>query len=74
MNATPHYLLAECFGPGKDLCYDRNTCPFAVKRNHETGRYFITMGHPGFNSRANNVDGYASERIARSQVLRYSAR
>ena len=72
--STPHYLLAECNGPGKDSCYAKSVCPFAVKCNYETMRYFITMGHPGYNSRANNFDGYPTEQRARLAVLRQSAK
>jgi len=37
-----------------------------------TGRYYIAMGHPGFNSPANNGGGYASWQAARQAVQRYS--
>jgi hypothetical protein len=37
--------------------------PEVIEHN---GRYFINMGHPGFNTRANNVQGYATK----AQALR----
>jgi hypothetical protein len=43
----------------------------AVKQDAATGRWFITMGHPGFNSPANNRDGYASAARAFGAMLRY---
>jgi hypothetical protein len=36
------------------------------------GRWFITMGHPGFNSPANNAQGYASKAKAEAALRRYS--
>jgi hypothetical protein len=36
------------------------TCDHRVKRNDLTGRWFITMGHAGFNSPANNGIGYTT--------------
>lgn len=35
-------------------------------------RWFINMGRPGFNSRANNAAGYGSEALARAAMKRYS--
>lgn len=39
-----------------------------------TGRWFITMGQPGFNSPANNRDGYASEAAALAARDRYASK
>ncbi len=46
-------------------------CEQAVKLNPETGRYFITIGHPGFNSKTNNAGGYKTPRVARSVIRWY---
>lgn len=68
----PTYLLSG-IGCERDIC--RNACcNAAVKQNPETGRWFITMGHPGFNSPANNGRGYASHAKARSAFRRYGDR
>ncbi len=68
MTSIPEHLTS---GHPADICRDA-ACPEAVKRDPATGRYFITMGHPGFNSMANNGDGYASERRARGAVWSYA--
>lgn len=70
MTNIPEYLTSS--HPG-DVC--RNlTCPEAVKRDPETGRYFITMGHAGFNSAANNGKGYVTVNQARAAVRHYLGR
>lgn len=38
------------------------------------GRIFIKMGFAGFNSRANNLDGYTSKEAAEAAVLRYQTK
>jgi hypothetical protein len=59
---VPAHLTSECAdrtaidGGCRDWL-----CRQAVKRDPTTGRYFITMGHAGFNSRANNGAGYTTE-------------
>jgi uncharacterized Zn finger protein len=35
----------------------------------QTKRWFITMGHASFNSRANNGRGYATEGAARKAIM-----
>jgi len=64
----PEHFLSEC---SRELCY----------RVHETtvkqapsGKWFITMGHPGFNSPANNRSGYATRQAAEASVRRYGRR
>lgn len=47
------------------------TCPGAVKQNPVTDRWFITFGHAGFNSPANNRGGYSSRARALSSHRRY---
>jgi hypothetical protein len=64
------YLLSGT-GCERGMCHG---CAGAVKMNPATGRWFITMGHPGFNSRANNRDGYATEAAARKALASYGAR
>jgi hypothetical protein len=44
-------------------------CPEAVVFSAQTKRWFITMGHASFNSRANNGRGYATEGAARKAIL-----
>ena len=45
-------------------CNDKD-CPHAVTRKPNTDRWYITPNHPGFNAKANNGSGYASEADAR---------
>jgi len=47
------------------------SCKHAVELHHGTGRWYITMGHPGFNSYANNGHGYRTEAEARRVVAKY---
>ena len=59
-------------GCERDIC-SHPDCPAAVKQHPETGRWFITMGHPGFNSRVNNRDGYAMREAAFAAFRRFSS-
>lgn len=68
---TPAYLLAplscingEC-GP---------ECAERVKEDTASGRFFITMGHAGYNSPANNRQGYASKKAALKASQGYGER
>jgi hypothetical protein len=56
---------------GAHACYAPN-CPNAVKEGvgPEAGRWFISIGHPGFNSPANNRSGYSSATRARVETNR----
>jgi hypothetical protein len=45
----------------------------AIEVRGET-RYYITMGHPGFNLPANNRKGYATEKAAMAASLRCERR
>lgn len=67
----PAYLLSTTGCERTGICYG---CPEAVKLNPATGRAFITMGHPGFNSPANNRSGYESLAKAQAAVTRYGHR
>lgn len=62
----PEYFLSknEC-EKKTDVCYD---CDESVKRDPATGRWFITIGHPGFNSGLNNNRGYRTRRLAMNVV------
>lgn len=60
----PSYMRSSCAFP---CVADR--CAEAVKFSAQTKRWFITMGHRNFNSRANNRTGYATERAARKVAL-----
>lgn len=66
---THDHLTSACIDK-RDVCRDGN-CAHAVKVNRLTGRYFITMGHCGFNATANNGHGYRSEAIARKVLQGY---
>ena len=69
--SIPSYLLSSAgCERSTAFCY---RCGEAAKQA-PSGRWFITMGHPGFNSPANNREGYASEAAARAAVLRYGRR
>lgn len=70
--SIPSYLLSSTGCERSfSLCYG---CAEAVKVNQATGRWFITMGHPGFNSPANNRSGYASRKAAEGAVTKYGHR
>lgn len=56
--------------PCQPVCYDPN-CEHAVAQLPETGNWFITFGHCGFNSKANNRCGYASKAKAMAAMKRY---
>lgn len=60
-------------GKTKPFCADPK-CAHAVKSEKSSGRFFITIGHPGFNSPANNRDGYESEPKARAALARYAGK
>ena len=66
----PAYLLSDT-GCERDVCHATG-CQQAVKENPATGQFFITMGHPGFNSPANNRNGYATREKALAAIRRYS--
>jgi hypothetical protein len=58
--------------PCKENGFCRNPdCETAVAQFPVTGRWFITFGHAGYNSKANNLNGYASEESARSAMKHY---
>ena len=57
MANIPEYLKSDC--PDFPLC--NGNCGQVVKQNEVTGRWYITMCHAGFNSKANNGNGYSSK-------------
>ena len=67
------YLMSKCFDriiENHDaLCRDAN-CDEAVKIS-PMGRWYITMGHAGFNTNANNGNGYATKDSALNAMRRY---
>jgi hypothetical protein len=63
----PSHLVNEC-GSFDGRC----GCAEPVKAD-ERGRFFIAMGHAGFNSPANNRQGYASKAKALAAHRRYKA-
>lgn len=65
---VPSYLISG-LGCERNIC--DGDCAHAVKERPETGRFYITMGHPGFNSPANNRDGYATRAKATAAIRRY---
>lgn len=67
--SIPAYLLGA-LGCERDVC-SHPDCGEAVKERPDTGRWYITMGHPGFNSRANNGSGYATRKAALMAFHRY---
>lgn len=67
---TPSYLLPD--HSLEHIC--SGGCGSAVKMNEATGRWFITMMHPGFNSPANNRTGYATFEAVTKALGRYASR
>lgn len=49
-------------------------CPERVKERKDTGRFYITMGHAGYNSPRNNAEGYASKSAALKESQKYGER
>jgi len=62
---------APCYKTG--VCRNAN-CKHAVGKLPETGRWFITFGHCGFNSKLNNTYGYASKASAMAAMRKYLKR
>jgi hypothetical protein len=52
------------------VCGDTN-CDQAVAMLPETGRWYITFGHAGFNSHANNRLGYSTKEKAMGAMRHY---
>lgn len=67
----PAYLLSACADKTSDFC---RGCNEAVKQDADSGRWFITMGHAGFNNRANNTGGFATRKAAERSIAFYNKR
>ena len=69
MQTTSNYshLLNDCQA---DYC---KSCAEPIKQSQQ-GSWYITMGHPGYNSPANNRSGYVSKAKAVQAYLRYKAK
>lgn len=67
-STMPTYLRSTC----DEGCNAR--CPDAVRRRRDKGRWYITIGHPGFNSPANNASGYLAASTATAAVAYYASR
>lgn len=48
--------------------------PTVAVQDPATGRWFITIGHAGFNSPANNRNGYATAEAALAAHYRYAGK
>lgn len=66
----PSHLRSACTD---DYCAIAG-CPETAKQDVVTGRWFITIGHAGFNSPANNNAGYATKWNAVATSRRYATR
>ena len=68
MNSQPltdcNPVQCQCFGDG----------PRPVFEEKVTGKWFILMGHAGFNSSRNNLQGYKSEKGARAGIRHYQTK
>ena len=71
MKIPSHLLSPDGCEDKLELC--AGACAHPVGRDEATGRFYITMGHPGFNSRANNGTGYITEAAARLAMGYYGA-
>jgi len=68
----PQFLLSTCADRmAVELC---RGCEEAVKQNQTSGRWFITMGHPGFNLPQNNGRGFKTRRWATLAMERCAGR
>lgn len=66
--SIPSYLVSDDCSAA-NICY--GNCATPVKQNPESGNWYITMSHPGFNSPANNRNGYKSNAAALAALKRY---
>lgn len=59
------YLISNSEDCAKAGVCPKIACSHVAKQRPDTGRWYITMGHAGFNSRENNGSGYATQLEAR---------
>ena len=71
MISIPQHFLSAC-ADKVDVCM--GDCDEPVKQDAATGRWFVTMGHPGFNSAANNGRGFKTKLKAVESVRWFAAR
>jgi len=70
-HTTPAYLLSSdaCIvGKCPEDCAER------FKQDPQTKRWYITMGHAGYNSPANNAEGYNTRKSAEGANREYQKR
>lgn len=60
--------------PGAFHYYFSDSPPTESPVERKRGAWFILMGFAGYNSRANNLNGYATEAKAVAAILRYQAK
>lgn len=65
--------LADHLNPGTFHPMVCDGCGLSVKQA-ASGKWYITLGHPGFNSPPNNAGGYISAQFARSAIAFYRGR
>lgn len=74
--SVPDHLLSTCLERLRTSF--EAACPGGcgddVRRDPATGRWFITMGHCGFNCEANNGAGFASKGQARRVMIQFRDR
>jgi hypothetical protein len=61
-----NHLIGKC----ADKVCQESKCPEAAKQG-PNGRFYITMGHAGFNCKPNNGAGFLSEDNARRTIQLY---
>jgi len=62
------YLVSKCAGT---ICKNSD-CQNSIQVNPANERFYITMGHAGFNSDQNNTDGYGSRSAAKLAIKYFS--
>lgn len=69
------YPNADCASHSRENLYHCDgSCSAPVCEHLVTKRWYITMGHSGFNSPTNNGNGYASKSGAIGAMCRYAAK
>ena len=60
INSSYAHLESKC--SDNPVCAD--FCCSEMVKQREDGRWFITMGHAGFNCRLNNANGFSTQEMA----------
>ena len=63
--------LTDC---NQTFCQCESKGPGATQFHELSQRWFITMGHPGFNAKNNQVVGFATDKVARSLIGHFAAK